>query len=330
MQRHEAEVSNSDWQHPKRSCGKRRSWEELAPFQQPAPKHHFQDLRLEAGKNWNGKGEGAGHNDRRRKTNGYETEGQEVPPTPAHPNQATVFQATWECTLISGFQAERPEVGLGKGLAAGGTCLSSSLLPFFLSILLSPFSLSFLQMESGMQMGALSCLSLILLLLSQVPGIQNQEFQFGPCRVQGVVLQTLWEAFGAMRETVQAQDNITSIRLLHQEVLQNVSDAESCYLVQALLKFYLDTVFKNYHNKTVVSQNLKSFSTLANNFIAISSKLQPSQEIEMFSIRESARRRFLLFHGAFKRLDIEAALTKAFGEVDIFLTWMGKFYKPNA
>uniref|UniRef100_A0A452Q8E1 Interleukin family protein n=1 Tax=Ursus americanus TaxID=9643 RepID=A0A452Q8E1_URSAM len=187
--------------------------------------------------------------------------------------------------------------------------------------------LPLLQMGFPRQTTALLCLNLILLLWSQAPGVQGQEFQFGPCRVEGVVLQELWEAFSAMKDIVQAKDNITSVRLLRKEVLQNVSDAESCYLIRALLKFYLTTVFKNYLDKAADSRIRKSFSTLANNFFVIVSKLQPSQENEMFSISESARRRFLLFQRAFKQLDIQAAQTKAFGEVDILLTWMEKFYQ---
>ncbi|XP_074241814.1 interleukin-24 [Saimiri boliviensis] len=183
-----------------------------------------------------------------------------------------------------------------------------------------------LAMASRIQMAALICLSL-LLLWSQVPGAQGQKFQFGPCQVKGVVPQKLWEAFWAVKDTMQAQDNITSVRLLRQEVLQNVSAAESCYLVHTLLEFYLKTVFKNYHNRTVEVRTLKSFSTLANNFILIVSQLQPSKENEMFAIRDSAHRRFLLFRRAFKELDMEAALTKALGEVDVLLTWMQKFYK---
>ncbi|XP_047376825.1 interleukin-24 [Sciurus carolinensis] len=182
-------------------------------------------------------------------------------------------------------------------------------------------------MGSWLQVVTLPCLSLILVIWSQIPGFQSQIFQFGPCRVEGVNLQQLREAFRAIQDTVVTRDNNTSIRLLHQEVLQNVSDAESCYLIHSLLKFYLNTIFKNYHNRRDEFKTQKSFSTLANNFIVIMSKLQPSQENEKFSISESARRRFLLFQGAFKRLDIEAALTKAFGEVDILLTWMEKFYK---
>nr|KAF6413355.1 interleukin 24 [Molossus molossus] len=184
-----------------------------------------------------------------------------------------------------------------------------------------------LRMGPPMQKAALPCLSLILLIWSQGPGVQGQGFQFGPCRVEGVVLQELWQAFWAMKDIVQAQDNIMNVRLLRREVLQNVSDAESCYLVRALLNFYLNTVFKNYHKKATELRILKSFSTLANNFIVILSKLQPSQENEMFSIRESARRRFLLFQRAFKKLDKEAAQIKAFGEVDFLLTWMQRFYQ---
>lgn len=59
-------------------------------------------------------------------------------------------------------------------------------------------------------------------------------------------------------------------------VLLLPQDAESCYLAHSLLKFYLNTVFKNYHSKIVKFKVLKSFSTLANNFLVIMSKLQPS------------------------------------------------------
>ncbi|XP_003792369.2 interleukin-24 [Otolemur garnettii] len=184
-----------------------------------------------------------------------------------------------------------------------------------------------------MPTAALPCLSLILLLWSQLPGAQGQEFRFGSCRVKGVALQELWKAFWAVKDTVQAQDNVTSVRLLRREVLQDISDAESCHLIHALLKFYLNTVFKNYHKKIVEFRTMKSFSavksfsTLANSFLVIKSQLQPSEN-EMSSIRESAHRRFLLVQRAFKQLDIEAALTKAFGEVDILLSWMEKFYQP--
>ncbi|XP_031545750.2 interleukin-24 [Vicugna pacos] len=182
-----------------------------------------------------------------------------------------------------------------------------------------------LHMGFPVHTAALPRLSLILLLWSCGPGGQSQELQFGPCRVEGVVLQKLWEAFRAVKDIVQAQDNITGVRLLRKEVLQNVSEAESCYLIHALLKFYLDTVFRNYRRKAAEFRILRSLSTLANNFIVIVSKLQLSQENKMFSTWESARKRFLLFQRAFKQLDREAAVTKAFGEVDILLTWMEKF-----
>ncbi|XP_048213723.1 interleukin-24 [Perognathus longimembris pacificus] len=181
-------------------------------------------------------------------------------------------------------------------------------------------------MGRGLQIAAIPWLSLFLLVGSQVPAFQAHELRFGPCRVEGVALLELWEAFQAMKDSVQAQDKITSVRLLKQEVLQNVSDAESCYLAYKLLNFYLHTIFKDYHRKVVEFKILKPFSTLANNFVAIMSKLQPKQENEALSCRESAHRRFLLFWRAFKQLNTEAALTKAFGEVDILLTWMEKFY----
>ncbi|XP_034369529.1 interleukin-24 [Arvicanthis niloticus] len=179
-------------------------------------------------------------------------------------------------------------------------------------------------MSLGLQV--LPCLSLILV-WNQVPGLQGQEFRFGPCQVTRVFLPKLWEDFKTVKNTVQTQDDITSVRLLGPQVLQDVSDAESCYLAHHLLKFYLNTVFKNYHSKIAKLEVLRSFSTLANNFMVIVSNLQLSEDSAMLPIRESAHQRFLLFHRAFEQLDTEVALVKALGEVDILLTWMQKFYQ---
>uniref|UniRef100_A0A671G4Q9 Interleukin 24 n=1 Tax=Rhinolophus ferrumequinum TaxID=59479 RepID=A0A671G4Q9_RHIFE len=175
-------------------------------------------------------------------------------------------------------------------------------------------------------LAVLPCLSLILLVWSWGPGVQSQKFQFGPCRVEGVVFQDLWEAFRAVKDIVQALDNITSIRLLRGEVLQNISDAESCYFIRALLKFYLNTVFKNYYEKAAEFGILKSFSTLANNFIVIVSKLQPSVSRTKLGLGPMGNCVLRGLSSPFL-LDIEAAQIKAFGEVDILLTWMQKFYQ---
>lgn len=53
-------------------------------------------------------------------------------------------------------------------------------------------------------------------------------------------------------------------------------ETESCHLIHALLRFYVNTVFKSYRDKAVEFGILKSFSTLANNFFVIVSKLQAS------------------------------------------------------
>lgn len=65
--------------------------------------------------------------------------------------------------------------------------------------------LPLLKMGSPMQRAALLSLSLILLLWSQRPGVQGQEFQFGSCRVEGVVLQELWAAFRAVKDVVVSE-----------------------------------------------------------------------------------------------------------------------------
>lgn len=65
--------------------------------------------------------------------------------------------------------------------------------------------LSSLQMGAPMQKAVLPCLSLVLLVWSWAPGVQGQEFQFGSCRVKGVVFQELWGAFRAMKDIVVSE-----------------------------------------------------------------------------------------------------------------------------
>ena len=62
-----------------------------------------------------------------------------------------------------------------------------------------------LQMGSSMYVAALPCLSLMLLLWSPGPWVRGQEFQFGPCQVDGIVLQKLWQAFWAMKDIVVSE-----------------------------------------------------------------------------------------------------------------------------
>uniref|UniRef100_Q925S4-2 Isoform 2 of Interleukin-24 n=1 Tax=Mus musculus TaxID=10090 RepID=Q925S4-2 len=101
---------------------------------------------------------------------------------------------------------------------------SHSSLRLHFRTLAGALALSSTQMSWGLQI--LPCLSLILLLWNQVPGLEGQEFRFGSCQVTGVVLPELWEAFWTVKNTVQTQDDITSIRLLKPQVLRNVSPAE--------------------------------------------------------------------------------------------------------
>lgn len=64
------------------------------------------------------------------------------------------------------------------------------------------------QMGSPGWTTALLSLSLILLLRSQGPGAQGQEFRFGPCRVQGVALRELREAFWTVKDTVVSDESL--------------------------------------------------------------------------------------------------------------------------
>ncbi|XP_074120775.1 interleukin-24 [Sminthopsis crassicaudata] len=206
-------------------------------------------------------------------------------------------------------------------------------------------------------------LFLLVLFWSTELGAKGQELHSGHCRVQRAILQDLWRAFQAMRSTVQALDHNTETRLLRQEFFQNATWAEICYLNYSLLDFYLSNIFNNYHTKAAELGILRPFITLANNFFDILKKLQhcvsrirarlsliQSPCVSglstldrggfglssfflchfrgMFSLSENSQRKFQLFQKEFTKLNPEARLTKALGEVDILLSWMEKTFRP--
>ncbi|XP_036609551.1 interleukin-24 [Trichosurus vulpecula] len=180
-----------------------------------------------------------------------------------------------------------------------------------------------------MQMAIFSSSLFLLIFLWNIElGAEGRELHFGHCRVQRAILQDLWRAFQAIRSTVQTLDHNTDIRLLRQEFLQNASLAEICHLNYSLLNFYLSNIFNKYHTKAEQLGILTPFTALANNFFAILKKLQHCKERGMFSLSESSQRKFQLFQQEFTKLNPEARLTKALGEVDILLAWMEKAFRP--
>lgn len=127
--------------------------------------------------------------------------------TPRHPSKATCWQfanvgthplSVSMCVSLRLTEAEPRSIILGY-VAHGANGLAQGRLPPPSRVLLV---LPLQQMNSSVRMAAIPCLGLILFLWSQGPGVQGQEFQFGPCRVEGVVLQELWEAFRATKDIV--------------------------------------------------------------------------------------------------------------------------------
>nr|XP_034978141.1 interleukin-24-like [Zootoca vivipara] len=73
-----------------------------------------------------------------------------------------------------------------------------------------------------------SCLVLSFLFGKTVT-TEAQRFNFGQCELSGVSLRELKDYFGAIRETVQTQDNRTDVLLLKESVLQDVPhDQNKC------------------------------------------------------------------------------------------------------
>ncbi|XP_053250818.1 interleukin-20-like [Podarcis raffonei] len=167
-----------------------------------------------------------------------------------------------------------------------------------------------------------SCLVLSFLFGKTVT-TEAQRFSFGQCELSGVSLRELKDYFGAIRETVQTQDNRTDVILLKEGVLQDVPASESCCLLRHLLRFYVESVFRHYEPTSNLLR--RKTSTLANAFLSIKTILRKCHDQNKCSCGEETHRRFKLILEEYKTLDNNVAANKALGEMDLLFAWMEGF-----
>uniref|UniRef100_H3A3C0 Interleukin family protein n=1 Tax=Latimeria chalumnae TaxID=7897 RepID=H3A3C0_LATCH len=171
---------------------------------------------------------------------------------------------------------------------------------------------------------AFFCTFAISFLLCESPVTEGKTLHFGACRLF-VHFHDLKENFADIKHTIVSIPVLLSIRrVLRVEGPRNSKFGDSCCFLRHLLKFYVEKVFKQY---PTVDGNIRTkTSSLANSFLSIKTELRKCHERNMCQCGEESRQKIEAILHAYKNMDVNAAATKAIGELDILLEWMEKYH----
>ncbi|XP_048665751.1 interleukin-20 isoform X2 [Marmota marmota marmota] len=113
--------------------------------------------------------------------------------------------------------------------------------------------------------------------------------------------------------------NLEEIQSGFSKIRDTVPSARCC-LLRHLLRLYLDRVFKNY--QTSDHNTLRNISSLANSFLTIKKGLRLCHARMTCHCGEEATEKYSQILSHFEKLDLQEAVVKALGELDILLRWM--------
>ncbi|VTJ56085.1 Hypothetical predicted protein [Marmota monax] len=166
---------------------------------------------------------------------------------------------------------------------------------------------------------AFGLLSVVFCLL-WAPSTGFKTLHLGSCVIT-TNLEEIQSGFSKIRDTVQAKDENIDIRILRRtESLQDTKPSARCCLLRHLLRLYLDRVFKNY--QTSDHNTLRNISSLANSFLTIKKGLRLCHARMTCHCGEEATEKYSQILSHFEKLDLQEAVVKALGELDILLRWM--------
>ncbi|XP_057583189.1 interleukin-20 [Hippopotamus amphibius kiboko] len=171
-----------------------------------------------------------------------------------------------------------------------------------------------------MKGSGLLCFLSAVFCLFWTPSAGLKTLHLGNCVIT-TSLQGIRSGFLEIRDNVQAKDEIIDIRILRKtQSLQDTKPADQCCLLRHILRLYLDRVFKNY--QTPDHHTLRKISGLANSFLTIKKDLRLCHAHMTCPCGEEATEKFSQIMSHFEKLQPQAAVVKALGELDILLQWL--------
>lgn len=152
------------------------------------------------------------------------------------------------------------------------------------------------------------------------PSTGLRTLHLGSCVVT-TDLQEIQSGFSELRHSVQAEDDITDIRILRRtESLRDTKPKGRCCLLRRLLRLYMERVFNNYPAPD--HHTLRKISRLANALLIVKKDLRLCHANKKCHCGKEATEKYSQILHQFEQLEPQAAVVKALGELDVLLRWM--------
>ncbi|XP_044530876.1 interleukin-19 [Gracilinanus agilis] len=183
---------------------------------------------------------------------------------------------------------------------------------------LSPISFRTMK-HSGFPLGLL-CTTLLLLLA--------QSWSLRRCLIS-MDIHHIEKSFQGIKNAIQAKDVFQNVTILSaSETLYNITPSDVCCMTKTLLRFYVDRGFRNHEESDPKIQ--RGLSTIANSFLQILNVLEQCQNQKNCYCREEVTEKSQLIVRNYEQMEVKAAAIKSLGELDIFLSWINRNFRPKA
>uniref|UniRef100_UPI00398E3A74 interleukin 19 like n=1 Tax=Pristiophorus japonicus TaxID=55135 RepID=UPI00398E3A74 len=169
-----------------------------------------------------------------------------------------------------------------------------------------------------------ACFFLAVLLTSQPLAAQTKRLHFGQCSVTANI-PAIQQAFSEIKQAIQSEDAADDVRLLTKSTFHGIQADERCCFLRHMLGFYVRTVFKHYTTSSSLIE--RRTHSIANSFLSIKTNLRQCHTEMKCHCGEESRVRMQEIQSTFQQLDLNAAVVKAIGEIDILLDWMERSHQ---
>ncbi|XP_077340687.1 interleukin-20-like [Lithobates pipiens] len=126
------------------------------------------------------------------------------------------------------------------------------------------------------------------------------------------------EIFNTIRSSIKSQDKFIHTQTLVKSSLEKIPPSDQCCFLQKILHFYMTNVFQ--HDSLLDTYIQASSSKIANSICALTKV--PCQFSNNCKPSTMTMKKLEIVEQNFKKLNLHEAVTKAFRELDILLTWM--------
>ncbi|XP_042638551.1 interleukin-19 [Orycteropus afer afer] len=130
------------------------------------------------------------------------------------------------------------------------------------------------------------------------------------------------ESFQGIKGAIQTKDTLKNVTILSN--LHSIKPLDMCCVTRELLEFYVERVFK--YREKLSLQISRAVSSISNSFLALQRTVQPCKEHNLCPCSEEATDATRNINNNYEELEVQSAVIKSLGELDVFIAWIDKNY----